>query len=340
MSKFNKLTKEDMKKIIKEDESENKETKKKKIKPIVIVRSFEILIGLAYAVVLGLGRFFIPAESEFYQSFDLFSGLNPMPMVRLLSTVMLVLLVGTLLRVIILGIGRGAVKAKGKGKKRINVAVLQLFANLVKYVMAIVIICLALGALGVDTAAILGGLGILALVIGLGITSLIEDIVAGIFIIAERTFDVGDIIVVDGFRGTVVSIGVRSTKIADVGGDIRTMRNSTIGAVVNLTDRQSCAAITIPIAPDESLEKVEKIIKEGHLESIKESCDKVIGDPLYLGLCEITPKGVQMLLFIAGCKEDNRYDVERALYHGIKIMLESNGVKLGNPRMMIDEDKD
>jgi len=337
MSNFQKLSKEDLEKVIQKDE-EKTEKKKKKITPMMIVRIFEILIGVAYAVLLGLGRFFFPAENEFYQSFDLFSGANPMPLVRLLSTVLLVIVLGTLLRVVILGVARGALKVKGKGKKRLNVAVLQLFANLVKYVMAIIIICLALGALGVDTAAILGGLGIMALVIGLGITSLIEDIVAGIFIIAERTFDVGDIIVVDGFRGTVVSIGVRSTKIADVGGDIRTMRNSSIGAVVNLTDRQSCAALTIPIAPEESLEKVEEIIKNSNLSDLPKTCDKMIGEPIYLGLCEITAKGVQMLLFIAGCKEENRYDVERALYHGIKIMLESNGVKLGNPKMLIDEE--
>ena len=336
MSNFQKLSKEDLEKVVKKDD-EKIEKKKKKITPMMIVRIFEILIGLGYAVVLGLGRFFFPAENEFYQSFDLFSGANPMPIIRLLSTVLLVIVLGTLLRVIILGISRGAIKVKGQGKKRINVAVLQLFANLVKYVMAIIIICLGLGALGVDTAAILGGLGIMALVIGLGITALIEDIVAGIFIIAERTFDVGDIIVVDGFRGTVVSIGVRSTKIADVGGDIRTMRNSSIGAVVNLTDRQSCAALCIPLAPEESLENAEKIIKESHIEKIQETCDKMLGAPIYLGLCEITAKGVQNLLFIAGCKEENRYDVERALYHGLKIMFESNGVKLGNPKMLVDE---
>ena len=191
--------------------------------------------------------------------------------------------------------------------------------------------------MGVDTAAIIGGLGIFALIIGLGLTSLIEDIVAGIFIISERTFDVGDIIVIDGFRGTVVSIGVRSTKIADVGGDIRTMRNSSIGAVINLTDRQSCAAITIPIAREENLAHVEEIIKNYHIEQIQDTCPKMIGAPIYLGLCEITAKGVQMLLFIAGCKEENRYDVERALYHGLKLMFENNGVKLGHSEMIVDE---
>ena len=318
-----KLSKDDVKKVLKEDPNA---AKKKKNIPTIIWRVFEAILGIGYAVVLGCGRFFIPADNQFYQSFDLFSGANPVPLARLLSYACFVIVVATLLRIML----KGMTKSKAITKK-IGVAILQLLGNLVKYLMVIVIICLGLAAVGVDTTAIFAGLGIAALIIGLGVTSLIEDIVAGVFIIIEKLFDVGDIIVIDGFRGTVVSIGIRSTKLADVGGDILTLRNSSIGALVNLTDRQSCAALTIPLAPGESLAKVEEVIKNAHIENIKDTCDKIIGDPLYLGLCEITPKGVQMLLFIAGCKEDARYDVERALYHGLKNIFDENGIKLGYP---------
>ena len=330
MAQFQKLSTEDIKKITKKD---NKEEKKKIKISTLIIKIVEILIGVVYLAFLGLGRLFMPAENEFYQSFDITSKVDPMPWARSLSLALLVIIIATVLRTIIRALSKNE-----KITKKTSVAVLQLLGNLVKYIMIIVIICIALSWLGVDTAAIVGGLGIFALIIGLGVTSLIEDIVAGIFIISERTFDVGDIIVVDGFRGTVVSIGVRSTKIADVGGDIRTMRNSSIGAVVNLTDRQSCAALTFPIAPDEPLELVEKAIREGHIEDISKECPQMIGSPIYLGLCEITNKGVQNLLFIAGCKEADRYDVERALYHGVKLIFDKNNIKLGNPRVLSEED--
>ena len=325
-----KLSKDDIKKVTKEEPA----AAKKINVPMLTVHIIEALIGVAYAVILAFGRFFLPQDNEFFQSFDLFSGVNPMPIARTLSYVLFVIVAATILRILLKGLSMNKVITK-----KFSVAVMQLLGNLVKYVMVIIIVCLALNAIGVDATAILAGLGILALIIGLGVTSLIEDIVAGIFIIAERLFDVGDIIVVDGFRGTVVSIGVRSTKLADVGGDILTMRNSSIGSLVNLTDRQSCAALTIPIAPGESLAKVEEVIKNSHLENIRSTCDKMLADPLYLGLCEITPKGVQMLLFIAGCKEDDKYDVERALYHGIKTMFDENNIKLGNPGVVVDEDR-
>ena len=325
-----KLSKDDIKKITKTEQPSKKKTNVSK----VILRCFEIIIGIAYVVILAAGRFFIPKDIPFFQSFDLFSGVNPVPLARTLSYALLVVVAGTILRIVIKGLSKNKTITKKTG-----VAVIQLLGNLVKYLIVIIIVCLVLSAFGIDTAAILSGLGIVALIIGLGVTSLIEDIVAGIFIIAERLFDVGDVVVIDGFRGSVVSIGIRSTKLVDVGGDVLTRRNSSIGSLVNLTDRQSCAALTIPIAPGENLEHVEQVIKEGHIENIKDTCDKILGDPLYLGLCEITPKGVQMLLFIAPCHEDYRYDVERALYHGIKVLFESNGIKLGNPGVVVEDEK-
>ena len=332
MENFNKhISKTDMEKI---EKKEKPKAKKINVKTLIF-RIIEITIALAYVVLLAVGRFIpVVKDSDYYISMDLFSGAQaPIGIIRSVSIALLVCTIGSILH-LILGVFRN--KAL---EKRGRVAILDLVNNLIKYVTIILIACIALNTFGVDAAGIFAGLGIVALIIGLGVTSLIEDIVAGIFIIAERTFDVGDIIVLDGFRGTVVTVGIRSTKIADVGGDILTVRNSSIGSVINLTDRQSCAAITIPIAPDESLQKVEQIIKSSNIESIKDTCDKMLGEPIYLGLCEISAKGVQMLLFIAACKEENRYDVERALYHGLKFIFESNGVKLGAPLLMPEENQ-
>lgn len=319
-----KIDKADMEKIQKSSKTPEN-TKKKTSVGTIIFRVACAVIAVAYFALLFFGRFFMDANGEFL------TGINPFSKAetynnwyRLAGLTVLVLTISFVARFLL-----GKLINLKKVSKKFNVALVELLANLIKYAAYLVIVFMLLKAFGVNTGEILAGLGILALILGLGVTSLIEDIVAGIFIIVERLFDVGDIIVVDGFRGTVVSIGIRSTKIADIGGDILTMRNSSIGSVVNLTDRQSCAAITIPIAPEENLSHVEQIIKDGHIEKIKDTCDKILSDPIYLGLCSINGKGVQMLLFIAACKEENRYDVERALYHGLKVMFEENGVKLG-----------
>ena len=307
--------------------AEEKIVKKEKVNiGTVIFRCVCALISVAYFALLIFGRFFMEKEGKFLSSLDPFSGAEkPDQLVRIASLCILTLSISFVLRFFI-----GRLVNNKKVTKKIGVALIELIGNLVKYVSYLVLIFLILTALGVNTTELLAGLGILGLILGLGVTSLIEDIVAGIFIIAERLFDVGDIIVLDGFRGTVVSIGIRSTKIADIGDSILTVRNSSIGSLVNLTDRMSCAALCIPLAPQENIKNVEEVINNAHIGDLAEKYSDVMqGAPLYLGICNITKKGVQELLFIAACHESKRYDVERALYHEIKILFDNNNIQLG-----------
>ena len=294
----------------------------------IIFRSVCTIITVVYYALLAFGRLFMEKEGKFLSSLDPFSGVkNPDNLVRIASLCVLTLSISFVLRFFI-----GRLVNNKKVTKKIGVALIELIGNLVKYVGYLVLIFLILTALGVNTTELLAGLGILGLILGLGVTSLIEDIVAGIFIIAERLFDVGDIIVLDGFRGTVVSIGIRSTKLADVGNSIMTVRNSSIGSLVNLTDRLSCAALCVPLAPQETIEKVEKVINDANIGDLAEKYSDIMeGAPLYLGICNITKKGVQELLFIAACHESKRYDVERALYHEIKLLFDKNNIELGAP---------
>ena len=329
------IDKSEMEKLREQNGQKQEEKKPISVKQ-VITTIIEILIIVGYFGFLVVGRFLPVKDTEFFQSFDIITKTeDPIHLVRLLSYALLTISLCIILRYILLVLSNNKTITKKTG-----VAVIQLFRNLVKYITIIVLLCLALNALGVDTAGIIAGLGIITLIIGLGVTSLIEDIVAGVFIIAERLFDVGDIVVIDGFRGTVVSIGIRSTKIADVGNDVLTVRNSSIGSLVNLSDRQSAAAITVPIAPEESLERVEQVVKDSHVvEKIKAANPKVLGEPLYLGLYSITNKGVQLVMFVAGCKEDDKHEIERVVFREVKLAFESYGVKLGSQNMY-DEEED
>jgi len=283
------------------------------------------IVAIAYFVLLFFGKFFLPADGVFMSSIDVFNKSdNVNHIIRVASLCILTLSISAILRYFI---GR---MAKNKDiTKKTGVAVIELLGNLVKYVAFLVLVFLVLSALGVDTTSLLAGLGIISLIIGLGVTSLIEDIVAGIFIIAEHLFDVGDVIVLDGFRGTVVQIGIRSTQIVDVGGDVLIVRNSSIGSLVNLTDRLSSGAITFPIAPQESIENLEKVVKNSNFEKIGEKYPSIQSGPLYLGVCGIDSKGVQSVLLVAGCKEEDKYEVQRILYKEFKLLLESNNIKIG-----------
>ena len=327
MSEQAKIGQKDMDELRRRSKKKHVDEETKKSVGSVIFRVIAALIAICYFVLLFFGKHFLPEGSDFLKSIDVFSGeKSPNTLIHVISLCIITLSASFVLRFFI---GKAA---KNKNlTKRTGVAVIELLGSLVKYVSIIILVFLVLTALGVNTTELLAGLGILGLILGLGVTSLIEDIVAGIFIIAEHLFDVGDVIVVNGFRGTVVRIGIRSTQLMDVGGDDLILRNSSIDSVVNLTYRMSCAAVTFPLAPTESLERVAEIVKNSDFEKLADS-DKypsLQSNPLYLGMCGMDSKGVQNLLLIASCKEQERYDVERILFKEFKLLMEQNGIKVG-----------
>ena len=127
------------------------------------------------------------------------------------------------------------VMRKGFAHSNRAVTIVKLLESFIKWVIAIVAIMMVLHAWGVDTATLLASAGILTLIIGLGAESLVADILSGIFMVFEGEFQVGDIVIINDWRGTVQEIGIRTTKIVDAGGNINIVNNSEITMVINQT---------------------------------------------------------------------------------------------------------
>ena len=103
-----------------------------------------------------------------------------------------------------------------------------LMMSITKYAAVLITVVWVLGIFGVNLAGIFASLGILSLIVGFGAQSLIEDTITGIFIIFEGHYNVGDIIILDDFRGEVKKIGVRTTVIEDTGHNLKIVNNSDI----------------------------------------------------------------------------------------------------------------
>ncbi len=323
----NQIDKSELEKLI-QTKGFSSVSKKEKEKPTaggIMFRSVLAAIAAVYFALLFFGKYFLPEGGEFLLSMNVFSDAeNPNRLIRIISIVIVTLTVSTILCAII------SMLAKSKTlTKRTGVAFIELLGSVVKFVAALVLVFLILRTLGVDTTELLAGLGILSLILGLSVTSLIEDIVAGAFIIAERLFDVGDIVVADGFRGTILSIGVRSTQIEDQGGDVKIIRNSSIRSLVNMTNRSSYAICSIPISKSESLHRVEEVIKNANMESWKERYPEIDQGPFYIGLSSIDGWGLQWIAFVAICQENNKYYIQRNLNRELKLLFEDNEIKVG-----------
>lgn len=152
------------------------------------------------------------------------------------------------------------------------------------YVGAIFLTLYALSLFGVDTATLLGGAGVIALVFTLGANSLISDVLAGFFIIFEGDIMVGDVVEIGGFRGIVTDITMRTTKLMDDNTqDIKVINNSQIGDLINQSRKVSCIMIDIRISHDVGLVRGEQIVREA-LAMLPGRCPEIIGKPQYLGV--------------------------------------------------------
>ncbi len=220
-------------------------------------------------------------------------------------------------------------------KSNRGLTIVKLLSSFIKYLVAIVALLMILKAWGVDTQTLIASAGIMGLVVGLGAQSLIADILAGVFIVFEGSYQVGDIVVIDGWRGTVEEIGIRSTKIVDAGGNVKIVNNSAITTVINQTKDLSVAKSYISIEYGESIPRVELIVRD-NLEKIKEAIPEIVEGPYYKGVDVLNASSVD-LLFLAKCREQDLYTVQRALNRELKILFDENGVNIPFPQIVINQ---
>lgn len=305
---------------------QNEEVKKKfkSLGPVKVIILLVMAIGTVCSYVFHDSIF--AEDGIFYSGItnsQLLNGLLAIvpKVIQAIRIVTIVLIITTIVIAIINAVFR---------RTRREITVARLVTNLLKWVVTIVLIIAVLALWGIDTTALITGAGVVTLIVGLGMQSLIADIVAGLFIVFENEFNVGDIITIDDFRGTVLSIGIRTTKLEALG-NIKIINNSDIRGVLNQTVNPSTAKSLIDIEYGESLERVEEVIKT-NLPDIK--IDGIIGDISYDGVATLGASGVT-LQFTAKCYEGDIFGVQREMNKRLKLMFDENSVGIPFPQVVV-----
>ena len=222
----------------------------------------------------------------------------------------------------------GALKPKShRGRTLVT-----LISSLTRYVAALVMLCWGLSLLGVDVNTIVASVGIVALVVGFGAESLISDMVTGFFMLFENQYNVGDIVEVNGFRGTVKEIGIRTTSIVDTGKNIKIVNNSDMKNILNRSDNVSIAVSMIDIPYPTDLEKLEVEIPALMQDIYSRHNDVMLSAPRYLGVQELGSSGIT-LKFIVEIDEGNIFSVPRILNHDLLLGFRKLGVECPFPQL-------
>ena len=202
----------------------------------------------------------------------------------------------------------------------------RLLKSFIHYVTILFLLYYCLTLFGMDTQSLLASAGLITVFIGLGAKDLITDILAGLFIIFEREFQVGDIIEVGGFTGRVIEIGIRSTRIISFTQDVKSINNRNLTNIINKTRQNSNFIIQISIPLDQDLSDVEEVLKN-ELPKIAEREPNIISGPEYFGVIEIA-NGMMKLGIRTECAEMKKMEVRAAVNREIKNLFDDHGFKM------------
>ncbi|MGE7094099.1 mechanosensitive ion channel family protein [Lysinibacillus sp. NPDC048646] len=209
----------------------------------------------------------------------------------------------------------------------------RLLQSVISYVVYFSAIVAILAILDIKIAGLLAGAGIVGLAIGFGAQSLVKDIITGFFIIFEDQFGVGDYIKINAAEGTVVEIGLRTTKINGSTGEQFIIPNGAIGDVVNYSVNNSKIFVDLQMTTDADFEKAEAIINK-YLSTLSEVHEELVSTPAFLGVQNV--KGTEVTIrIVAETLPQQQYGVARTIRRDVTKLFEENNIPMAYPNMML-----
>lgn len=248
--------------------------------------------------------------------------------INVLSSGIRVIIIFILTRIVIRVVYRMIDQFLGREEKsrvQVNVRRAATLGGLLKNVTSVtcnfVMLLIILSELDFDLGPLLASAGVLGLAIGFGAQSLVKDVITGFFIIFEDQFAVGDVIKSGEYRGTVEMIGIRTSRIRGLNGEIYIVPNGMITSVTNYSLSNSIAIVDLPVKNDQQVKDTVALIQSA-LSDIQERRPEVTRTPDVLGVQTLNTSEYTVRI-VAECNPNAREDVERQIFTDIKQAIEA-----------------
>jgi small conductance mechanosensitive channel len=206
--------------------------------------------------------------------------------------------------------------------------------SVLKHVASIVILGTAvltvLDRLTIPIAPLLTSVGILGVAIGFGAQELVKDFIAGMFMLLEDQYGVGDVIDAGPAVGTVEAVTLRVTRLRDVDGRVWYVRNGTITRVGNESQGWSRAYMDVPVAYDSDIAGV-KVVLEHVAEEIWADPElreaKIVEQPQVFGVEQLSDSSL-VFRITAKTLPSAQAEVSRELRLRVKAALDAAGITM------------
>jgi moderate conductance mechanosensitive channel len=216
----------------------------------------------------------------------------------------------------------------GERRRQRSQAIGSVLRSISSFVIIGTALLMVLSDFGINLAPLLASAGVAGVALGFGARDVVTDLLAGIFMLLEDQYGVGDRVDVGEVSGTVLEIGLRVTQLRGDTGEIWYIRNGEIKRVGNLSQGWATAAVDVQVAPGEDLDEVRAaIVAVGEELGRSEPWDELLWEPVeVLGLDSVTLEEV-VVRVSAKTMPGRALGVERELRWRIKRALDRRGIE-------------
>lgn len=202
-----------------------------------------------------------------------------------------------------------------------NKTYIRLVKSIVKKVYIVLTIVIILQINGFNVNSLLAGIGIVGVIVGLAIQDWLKDIIRGHTILTDNYFAVGDIVKINGIEGKVIVIGLKTTKIRGLFGNVTSIANRNIETVEVISN---LAYIDVPLPYELEVKKQDKLIEE-----MVKKIEKVdnVNEVTYLGIADLESSYVKHMIQIESTPINKR-QARRDAIKEILLVLEKNKVSV------------
>ncbi len=208
-----------------------------------------------------------------------------------------------------------------------------LLLNITKVIIILLTILSILPIFGVDVTSLLAGLGIASAVLALALQDTLKDLIGGITIILENQFALGDTVLIGNFKGEVITMGLKSTRLRNYEGYVKIIANRNITEVVNYSCSYSLAIVDVGVSYNSDIEKIEQILTE-LAEELSKSLPKLKGPVELLGIQSLDTSSINFRLTAKTDALEN-YFVEREIRKAIKLRFDEKKIDIPYPQIEV-----
>ncbi|MQY31233.1 mechanosensitive ion channel family protein [Nocardia aurantia] len=212
-------------------------------------------------------------------------------------------------------------------------ALAQVLSWLVLTIVYFLLTIEVLKRLGFELGGLVAPAAVIGAAIGFGAQRIVQDLLAGFFLITERQYGFGDVVSIavtgqpEPAEGTVEDVNLRITTLRNADGSVITVPNGQIVKVTNLSKDWARAAIDVPVPATADITRINEILHEVGERAYQDGALKslLLDEPSVMGVEDLTVDQMNIRM-VARTLPGKQFDVGRELRARVAAALRREGL--------------